>query len=182
MCLVIARWNDGQGELASEGRMMAHLAAPVAHGPIPMRVAADDCFKVHRLGPSLIAGIVGWSHVADELLEFLRTLTAYEPESVTPHVVRLLQKHPGAALQAVLMGVKDGKVQAAAWFDAAPSGYFSPQFPANGRVLVLGNNDISAEAAAMARRGGPLKDIFTVLALKFNTINSNVKLERIQRD
>lgn len=182
MCLVIAQWNSKTGTVASEGRMMQQLAAPVAVAPVSKTIAGDDVFKVHRLGPSLIVGIVGWAHVADDLLTSLRAdLTTFDEQIVSRHMLRLKQKYPAAALQAVLMGHRDGRVCAAAWSDADPEHAVSPRHPVNHwpKVLVLGDTDIAREAVTMARRGTPLQDIFAVLAQKHATINDRVLTEEI---
>jgi len=180
MCLVIATWDGKTGAVASEGRMMK-LAAPVAFGPVTKTVAADDCFKVHRLTPSLIVGIIGWAHVTDDLLACLRAeLLAYDEPVVTAHMVRLKEKYPAAALQVVLMGIQDGRVHAATWSDADPSRCYSPTHPANRpKTIVLGDSDIAGEALAMVRRGTPLQDIFAALAQKHATINDRVHTEEI---
>jgi hypothetical protein len=180
MCLVIATWNEKLGTVASEGRMMMHSAAPVAFGQVPKQVAADDVFKVHRLTPSLVVGIVGWAHVADELLTYLRAvLIDYCPEIVTARMVWLKKKYPTAALQALLMGVRDGKVCAAAWSDADPAHPITPVGPLNRRVLVLGDSEIAQEAVTLTRRDIPLKSVFESLATKYTTINANVREEHV---
>jgi hypothetical protein len=144
-------------------------------------IAAEDVFKVHRLTPSLVVGIVGWAHVTDELLASIRDLTTYDEPVVTSHMRRLLQKYPGAALQAVLMGVRDGRVHAAQWGDWDPSRSFTPLHPLNRwpKVLAVGNSDIAGEAIALVHRGTPLQAVFETLAQKYNTINSHVRVEGI---
>jgi len=143
--------------------------------------AAEDVYKVHRLTPSLVVGIVGWAHVCDELLASLQAdLTAYDEAIVTGHVQRLVQKYPGAALQAVLMGVRDGRVCAAMWGDFDPSRSFTPTYPRNRpKVLVLGSADVAEDAIAMVRRGAPLHSIFETLALKYPQINANTRVEEL---
>jgi len=180
MCLVIARWTKQSGEVASEGRMMETI--PAVHGPAPKRVASDDTFKVHRLTPSLVVGIVGWSHVTDELLAALRAdLSTYDEDVVTRHMLRLKQNCPAAALQVVLMGIRDGHVHAATWSDADPSRAFSPTHPVNRpKAIVLGDSDIAREALAMLRRDAPLKVIFAALAQKHVTINDRVRTEEVR--
>jgi hypothetical protein len=174
MCLCIASWTEKSGFIASEGRMMRQ------RGPT-WTPAAEDVYKVHRLTPSLVVGIVGWAHVCDELLAALHAdLTAYDEPIVTGHVQRLVQKYPGAALQAVLMGVRDGRVCAAMWGDFDPSRSFTPAYPLNRpRVLAIGNADVAGGAVAMIRRGSPLQSVFETLAQKYDQINANVRVEEI---
>ena len=174
MCLVICKWDEKAGVLASEGRLMAQLAAPVAFGPVSQRIVAEDVFKVHRLAPSLAVGIVGWAHVTDELLASLRAeLTAYDEPVVTRHMERLKQKYPTAALQAVLLGVRDGGVHAAAWYDAEPSR------PYTAKVIALGNTDLARSACKLVRNGWPLQEVFARLSRKYPQINDRMKTEEI---
>jgi hypothetical protein len=173
MCLVVAVWDERRGVVASEGRMMRQS--------VPKTIAAEDVFKVHRLAPSLVVGIVGWAHVTDELLASIRDLTTYDEQVVTGHMLRLMQKYPAAALQAVLMGVQDGRVHAATWGDFDPSRSYSPVHPLNRpKVIALGNSDIAGEAIAMVRRGAQLNAVFGTLAQKYDTLNANVRVEGIE--
>jgi hypothetical protein len=184
VCLCICSWTEKSGYIASDGRMMRQPATPVAVGHAPWTIAAEDVFKCHRLAPSLVAGIVGWAHVADELLASLQAeLTTYDEQIVTGHMGRLIQKHPGAALQAVLMGVRDGRVHAAMWGDFDPSRSFTPTHPLKRpKVLCIGNTDVAGEASAMVRRGSPLNTVFETLAQKYDQINANVRVEEIYGD
>jgi hypothetical protein len=169
MCLVIAKWDDKSGVMASDGRMMQQP------GNI---VVADDVFKCHRLGPSLIVGIIGWAHVTDELLVCLQNdLTSYDVGIGTKHFERLLKKYPQAALQAVLMGVRDGIVQAAMWVDSFPTRSFTPVKHA--RVIALGNSDLAGEATELVRAGTPLHEVFESLEKKYSNINAHVREESI---
>jgi hypothetical protein len=174
MCLCIASWTEKSGFIASEGRMMRQRGSE-------WTPAAEDVYKVHRLTPSLVVGIVGWAHVCDELLASLQAdLTTYDEAIVTGHMQRLTRKHPGAALQAVLMGVRDGRVCAAMWGDFDPSRSFTPTHPLNRpKALAIGNADIAGEASAMVRRGAPLNAVFEILALKYDQVNINVQVERV---
>jgi hypothetical protein len=172
MCLVIAAWDGKSGVVASEGRMMRLGATP--------SVAAEDVFKVHRLTPFLVVGIVGWAHVTDALLASIQDLTTYDEQVVSGHMRRLMQKYPGAALQAVLMGVRDGRVQAAQWGDWDPSCPYAPTHPLNRpKVLALGDSDLQGDAIALVRRGTPLQAVFETLARKYDMVNANVRVEEI---
>ena len=91
-----------------------------------------------------------------------------------------MQKYPGAALQAVLMGVRDGKVHAAQWGDWDPSCPYSPTLPLNRpKVLALGDSDLQGDAIALVRRGTPLQAVFETLARKYDMVNANVRVEEI---
>lgn len=179
MCLVIARWDATHGLIASDGRMMQQLAAPVCFGSVPKTVAADDVFKVHRLTPSLIVGIVGWAHVADELLTSLRAeLTTYDEPIVSGHMMRLKAKYPRAALQCVLIGVRDS-VHAATWSDGDPAHAVTPAYPVTQlTTIVLAEPDLRLEAYRMVRRV-PLNQVFETLARKYPAINSAMRVEEI---
>ena len=181
MCLVIATWDTHSGMVASEGRMMQQSPYPVAVGPVTKTIAAEDCFKVHRITPSVVVGIIGWTHVTDELLVSLRTdLTTYDEAAVTRHMVRVMDKHPGVPLQAVVMGIQGGRVHAAMWGDFDPAHPHSPTHPTNkAKVIALGDDVIASEAIKLARRGVPLQKVFETLSQKHDTINDRVHIEEI---
>lgn len=178
MCLVIARWNDRRGEMASDGRMVLQPPAPVIYPRVT--TVSEDTFKVHRLTPSLIVGIIGWQHVTDALLATLRAeLTDFSPDVVTAHAVKLKERYPGSAFQVCVAGVRDGRVCAAAWYDADPSTYLAPLYPANRRVLCLGDTDLANDARTLAQRGTSMQSIFDTLSERYQNINAIVNTEEI---